>query len=61
VAGADLLFVSANAALIGETIELWSDAVPEPKAVRYGWCEACEGNLWNGAGLPLAPFRTDRD
>ena len=61
VAGADLLFVSANAALIGETIEVWSDAVPEPKAVRYGWCEACEGNLWNGAGLPLAPFRTDRD
>ncbi len=61
IAGSDRRFVPAKARIIGDTIELWSEQVAEPKAVRYGWCEACEGNVWNGAGLPLAPFRTDRD
>jgi sialate O-acetylesterase len=61
IAGSDRRFVPAKARIVGEAIEIWSDQVAEPKAVRYGWCEACEGNVWNGAGLPLAPFRTDRD
>ena len=36
----------------------WSAKVTTPTAVRYGWCEACEPNLFNGAGLPAVPFNS---
>jgi sialate O-acetylesterase len=29
-------------------------------AVRYGWADNPDCNLFNGAGLPAMPFRTDR-
>ncbi len=29
--------------------------------VRYGWADYPTGNLWNQAGLPASPFRTDRE
>jgi sialate O-acetylesterase len=32
--------------------------VTSPVAVKYGWCEACEPNLFNGAGLPAIPFNS---
>jgi sialate O-acetylesterase len=35
------------------------EAVPEPVAVRYGWANVPEGNLFNKAGLPASPFGTD--
>jgi len=41
------------------TIEVWSDLVPEPVAVRYGWANWPTGNLEGREGLPLATFRTD--
>jgi hypothetical protein len=28
-------------------------------AVRYAWAEVPEVTLWNAAGLPASPFRTD--
>jgi len=31
--------------------------VPQPIAVRYAW--ASNRSLYNGAGLPAAPFRRD--
>ena len=37
-----------------------SPEVPEPAAVRYGWCDNPEHtNLINREGLPASPFRTD--
>ena len=33
--------------------------VKQPVAVRYAWRNAPEANLYNGAGLPAAPFRSD--
>jgi len=33
--------------------------VREPVAVRYAWKNAPEANLYNSAGLPAAPFRSD--
>ena len=49
----------AEAEIAGDTVLLWNDAVVEPAAVRYGWANNPAVNLYNGAGLPAVPFRTD--
>lgn len=60
IAGADRKFVWAEACIEGETVVVHSDQVPEPVAVRYAWANNPEGcNLFNQAGLPAPPFRTD--
>jgi hypothetical protein len=41
-------------------VEVWSEAVSAPVAVRYGWANFPLCNLFNGAGLPASPFRSDR-
>ena len=61
IAGADKVFHPAQAKIIGETVVVDSSAVPKPVAVRYGWANVPEGNLFNRAGLPASPFRTDVD
>jgi len=61
VAGADKVFHPATAEIMGETIVVSSPDVPHPTAVRYGWANVPEGNLFNVAGLPASPFRTDVD
>jgi sialate O-acetylesterase len=38
---------------------VWSEQVPKPAAVRYGWAAFPVVNLWNKEGLPASPFRTD--
>jgi len=43
-----------------DRIEVWSEAVPHPVAVRYAWADAPLGNLVSEQGLPVTPFRTDR-
>jgi len=59
IAGADRKFVDANARIDGETVVVRSDQVANPVAVRYGWANVPECNLFNKAGLPASPFRTD--
>lgn len=60
IAGPDHLFVDAAATIKGDTVEVKSEKVPIPVAVRYAWANYPEGaNLYNGDGLPAAPFRTD--
>lgn len=41
------------------TIEVSSDLVPEPVAVRYGWASWPTGNLVGRGNLPAPTFRTD--
>jgi sialate O-acetylesterase len=60
IAGADGKFVWADATIDGKDVLVWSDAVAQPVAVRYGWADNPEVNLYNGAGLPASPFRTDQ-
>ncbi len=60
IAGADQKFVNANAKLVGkDKIEVWSDSVSKPVAVRYGWAENPVCNVQSREGLPMNPFRTD--
>jgi sialate O-acetylesterase len=56
VAGADGKFVPATAKIDGNTVVATSDAVTEPRFVRYGWASSPQCNLFNGEGLPASPF-----
>jgi len=60
IAGADKKFVWAKAAIYENTIIVSSDAVADPKYVRYAWADnPVNPNLINNEGLPASPFRTD--
>lgn len=48
-----------QAEIAGETVVVTAAAVPQPAAVRYAWANVAQGNLFNRAGLPASPFRTD--
>lgn len=63
IAGEDQQFVFASAQLVEgpekNTVEVWSEQVPNPVAVRYAWADNPVCNVRSRAGLPLTPFRTD--
>ena len=59
IAGEDKKFVEAKAVIDGDTIVVQSDKVKNPVAVRFGWENTAEPNLFNKAQLPASPFRTD--
>jgi sialate O-acetylesterase len=60
IAGADQKFVDADAKIDGDSVVVSSPDVPAPVAVRYAWDNYPDtANLFNGAGLQAAPFRTD--
>ena len=60
VAGADRRWHWAEARVEGERVVVWSPSVPTPVAVRYNWSNSPAGpGLYNRAGLPAAPFRSD--
>ena len=60
IAGDDLKFVWAEAVIEGDHIIVSSPSISTPIHVRYAWAENPAGaNLYNSAGLPAAPFRTD--
>jgi len=61
VAGEDKNFVPAQAKIQGPTIVVSAEGVTNPKAVRYGWENVPDVNLFNQEGLPASPFRTDVD
>ena len=60
IAGPDKNFVWAQARIEGDDVVVWSTKAPKPVAVRYAWAQNPQGcNLYNKAGLPASPFRTD--
>lgn len=60
IAGPDKKFVWAKAQIINDKVWVFDPDVPNPVAVRYAWADNPEGaNLYNKAGLPASPFRTD--
>jgi sialate O-acetylesterase len=61
IAGDDGKFVWADAHIEGPTVVVSSPQVPEPTAVRYAWDRNPAASLYNRAGLPASPFRTDME
>jgi sialate O-acetylesterase len=59
IAGEDRRFVWADAQIDGNSIVVSSPEVQNPVAVRYGWANNPDCNLYNKEGLPASPFRTD--
>jgi sialate O-acetylesterase len=60
IAGEDWKYVAAKATIEGDKVIVSSDAVAEPKTVRYNWAAYPDGNLYNAEGLPAVPFRTSK-
>ncbi len=60
IAGEDKKFHWAQARIKDGRVEVWSDQVPDPIAVRYAWeINPGDVNLYSKEGLPVTPFRTD--
>ena len=59
MAGVDHKWYWADARIEGDTIIVSSPSVPNPVAVRYAWQSFPTATMYNGAGLPAVPFRTD--
>jgi sialate O-acetylesterase len=59
LAGDDRVWHPAQARIDGNTVVVHSADVKQPVAVRYAWADNPDCNLYNGAGLPASPFRTD--
>lgn len=58
IAGADERYFPAEARIDGQTVIVTNAAVTEPVFVRYSWKDNPDGNLYNQAGLPASPFRS---
>jgi sialate O-acetylesterase len=60
IAGGDQAWHWATAKIVGANqVEVWSDAVAAPVAVRYAWAENPVASLRSRENLPVVPFRTD--
>ena len=59
IAGEDHKFVWADAVIDGNMVVVSSPGISKPVAVRYAWDINPVCNLYNQAGLPTVPFRTD--
>jgi sialate O-acetylesterase len=59
IAGSDGKYKWAVTKIENNTIILQNKSIPKPVSVRYAWADNPDINLYNGAGLPALPFRTD--
>jgi sialate O-acetylesterase len=60
IAGEDHVFYYAKAEIVGDKVHVFHPKGVKSAAVRYAWSDAPEdANLFNSAGFPACPFRTD--
>ena len=59
IAGEDKKWKWANAKIEGNEIVVSNDEIADPVAVRYAWADNPKATIYNAAGLPAVPFRTD--
>ncbi|UWZ82374.1 hypothetical protein [Occallatibacter riparius] len=60
IAGADRVWFPAEAHLVNNILVVSTSLVQQPTAVRYTWPTAADAVVFNRAGIPAAPFHTDR-
>lgn len=60
IAGKDGNFSPAKASIVKNKVVVYNSNIKKPKAVRFAWHEEAQPNLFNSAGLPAQPFRTDK-
>jgi sialate O-acetylesterase len=61
IAGADGNFMPSTALIKGSNVVVSSPGIAAPAAVRYGWTNVPDVNLFNAEGLPASPFRSNPD
>lgn len=59
IAGADRRWCWADAHAFGDVVIVSTSLVQNPVAVRYDWNVGAPSILFNKAGAPARPFRTD--
>lgn len=59
ICGDNNRWVWAKAEIVGDKVVVSHPGIEQPVAVRFGWADFPVLNLYNGAGLPASPFRTD--
>jgi sialate O-acetylesterase len=59
IAGVDRKWKAASAQIDGDKVVVSGPEIASPVAVRYAWQDNPDCNLFNAAGLPASPFRTD--
>jgi sialate O-acetylesterase len=59
IAAADGKFLTASAKIENDSVLVSNPEISAPKFVRYAWADNPPVSLFNGTGLPAAPFRTD--
>jgi sialate O-acetylesterase len=59
ISGPNKKFITAAAKIDGNSIIVSNKMVPKPIAVRFGFTNGSEPNLFNKEGLPASTFRTD--
>ncbi len=60
VCGEDRVWHWATGRIVGrDRVEVSSEHVAQPVAVRYAWADNPVCNLFSAEGLPVTPFRTD--
>lgn len=61
IAGESGEWMEATAKIAGNTLVASAPKLKHPTKVTYCFDEATIGNLFNNEGLPIAPFRTDKN
>ena len=60
IAGPDHTWFPADAHIVNGVVVVSTSLVPQPIAVRYTPSSPAAATLFNSAGVPAAPFRTDK-
>jgi sialate O-acetylesterase len=59
IAGENMKYAWADASIEGDCVIVSHSSIEFPVAVRYAWADNPPATLYNFAGLPASPFRTD--
>ncbi|ETZ19156.1 hypothetical protein N824_10465 [Pedobacter sp. V48] len=60
IAGADKVYIKANASLSGNRVIVSHPSVSKPVYVRYAWSDSSTATLFNKEGLPAATFTSEK-